>query len=405
MLTKIVEQINEFLTPLFGLGMWVDFDYLVPADKEFELKEREIGFNKWLTVNEIRRDVGRPELVGGDVLYGSLLSVPQIGVGGTKSAKVSQYEMKLDKPNLGVPNIKAKRLRLKIKARDFRLKQYGVDIADRFEAKFNQLSIKNKVLTLKVVDVKKKEQKSVKQLNLSSDQKLEWWYKTIESKRKLDGQWKSKMLGLFEKQGAKILENLANSDAFKGVKMKATKQKIDELMFDYDEEVKTTISIIKPEYYNSLIAGASLASDLIGEQTVDILSIPECVKWLNTVADKYGEGMVETTRSELSRIFEVALNEGQSNYQVQQQIQGYFENIAPYRAEMISRTESARSLTASQGFVWDTYGFKKVEWYAEPTACETCQGLSLDDWSVDQAKSGTIEYSHPNCECRFLPLE
>ena len=212
-------------------------------------------------------------------------------------------------------------------------------------------------------------------------------------------------MSIFENQKQIILGKLDDLQPFKGENIKATKKKLDDLMFDYDEQVKTTISIIKPEYYNSLIVGSQLASELIGEQAVDILAIPKCVDWLNYVADKYGEGMVETTRDDVYRIFQGAFADGSSNYTVQQQIQTYFGEVAPYRAEMIARTEGARSLTASQGFVWDTYGFTKVEWYAEPTACDLCQGLSADDWTVEQAQSGTIEYSHPNCECRFLPIE
>lgn len=404
MLTKIIEQMNEFLVPLFGANLWLDFENPVPTDKEFELKEKEIGWNKWLTTNEIRRDEGRPELSGGDVIYGSIVSVPMIGVGGTKSEHNHEhFQMKLENPRKGVAYVKQIKIMKKVMSRDYRLKQYGVDIADRVEQKmlFKSGGIKFKLLIKTDEGAKKK----AKEVNFTAEQKLEWWEKTIERKRKVEGQWKSKMIGLFDKQKAEILANIEASDDFKGLKTKATKQKIDDLLFDYDEQVKTTISVIKPEYYNSLIAGAELASNLIGEEPINILSIPKCVEWLNKVADKYGEDMVDTTRADVSRIFETALSEGQSNYQVQEQISSYFDNIGTYRAEMISRTESARSLTASQGFTWQEYGFKSVEWYAEPTACEVCQGLALDSWTVKDAQSGTIEYSHPNCECRFLPLE
>ena len=402
MLTKIVEQMNEFLVPLFGQGLWLDFDYLVPADKDFELKEREVGYNKWLTTNEIRQDIGLPELVGGDVIYGSIVSVPIVGVGGTKSQKISQVKMKLENPNRGVSLRIQSRISKRINARDYKLKQYAKEISDGVMKKLKNKDKPKTILTLKGEGVKKK---AAKEISLTSEQKLEWWYKTIESKRKIEGQWKSKMMSTFKKQEAEILANLEASNAFKGVKVKATKKAVDDLMFDFDEQVKSTISIIKPEYYNSLIAGAELAAGIIDEQPVNILSIPKCVEWLNHVADKYGEEMVETTRTDVSRIFQVALEEGLSNYQVQTQIQSYFGEIATYRAEMISRTESARSLTASQGFVWQEYGFKDVEWYAEPTACEVCQGLALDKWTVEDAQQGTVEYSHPNCECRFLPIQ
>lgn len=405
MATKIIEQMNEFLIPLFGTDLWLDFENPVPDDKDFQLKEKETGWNKWLTTNEIRREEGRPELIGGDVIYGSITEVPTIGVGGTKSAKKGvSYEMKLDNPRRGLPYLKEKSILRKINARNYRLKAYGIDVAEKFAKK---MSSKFGTKKIKIAISSKSDEgnskKKIEGLNFTDQQKLDWWEKTVQSKRKIEGQWQSKMMGLFGKQRDEILEKVKNSKAFGGKKLRGNFKSIDDLLFDFDGEAKTTISIIKPEYYNSLLAGAELASKLIGKDPINILAIPKCVEWLNKVADKYGEGMVETTRNDVKAIFQNALDQGLSNYEVQGQIVNYFDNIGKYRAETIARTESARSLSASQGYTWEEYGFKKVEWYAEPTACENCQALAMDDWTVEDAQLGNVEYSHPNCECRFLP--
>lgn len=54
------------------------YDEFIPADKEAELKEREIALGKqpYMTVNEVRAEEGLPPVQGGDVVYGSPMQVP-----------------------------------------------------------------------------------------------------------------------------------------------------------------------------------------------------------------------------------------------------------------------------------------------------------------------------------------
>jgi HK97 family phage portal protein len=403
-LRKITEQLNEFLVPLFGQGLWLDYEPIVPEDTEQEQIAMLNGWGKWLTPNEIRQKLGRPELNGGDVIYAPMMQVPTVGVGGEKEpVKSLNFEMKaLEKSE--IDTFKANRILRRIYARDNRSTRANKDAGDEVANKVEQ-KLLNKKITL-AGDVKKKcscghdHKDAKKKVVLSPELKLKWWQAGMEYKRKLDGSWKQKINKIFADQEKIILEKLNKSDLFKAAK---NKKKIDALLFDEEAQGKATIEIIKPEYYNSLLAGAEQAADLIDESPIDILGIPQVKDWLNYVTAKYATEITSTTYTDIYTLFSMAIDDGQSINEIKTGLENYFDNITSYRAEMIARTESARAMTASQGFTWEAYGFKDVEWYAEPTACENCLELSMDEWDVKDAQKGTVEYSHPNCECRFIP--
>ena len=65
------QKINEQLLPRYGNGdsLFCAYDNCVPEDKEFKQKVRTEGVNSYITVNEIRREEGKEEVEGGDILY------------------------------------------------------------------------------------------------------------------------------------------------------------------------------------------------------------------------------------------------------------------------------------------------------------------------------------------------
>lgn len=68
-LVRKQERMNVFLLPKFDEKLWGEFENIVPENQEQIRKDRETGWNKWLTINEIREEDGKPPVEGGDVLY------------------------------------------------------------------------------------------------------------------------------------------------------------------------------------------------------------------------------------------------------------------------------------------------------------------------------------------------
>lgn len=68
----LTDMLNEFLIPMFGLEQneWrFVFVDPVPDDRDAILKEKEVAFNKWRTINETRETEGRKPIANGDSIY------------------------------------------------------------------------------------------------------------------------------------------------------------------------------------------------------------------------------------------------------------------------------------------------------------------------------------------------
>lgn len=75
-LRRMDERLNAFLTPKFDERLLCRHENIIPEDREQTRKDREAGWNKWLTINEIREEEGKPPVEGGDAIYLPLSLVP-----------------------------------------------------------------------------------------------------------------------------------------------------------------------------------------------------------------------------------------------------------------------------------------------------------------------------------------
>lgn len=78
-----------------GQDLVIGHTSIVPADKEFELKERAAGYDRWITRNEIREQDGNDPKPGGDDLYYVLNQVP-----GESTPSQKTYSIKVAKPEV-----------------------------------------------------------------------------------------------------------------------------------------------------------------------------------------------------------------------------------------------------------------------------------------------------------------
>lgn len=72
-------------------GLYIEHVSQVPEDKEAKLAENDKGVNRWVTINEVRREKGLDPVDGGDKLYVEFNKVPvdEIGSGETGSSDKS----------------------------------------------------------------------------------------------------------------------------------------------------------------------------------------------------------------------------------------------------------------------------------------------------------------------------
>ncbi len=371
-MTMLVEQINLFVTPLFGQGLLVGFEEFDVVDSEQKLNEQKEGWNKWLTTNEIREENGLPALIGGDNIYVPLNLVPSVG--GEKEVKT------LIGGKRGDFSIKKEaQIKKLVKSRDFILNEKSKLLAD---------SITNKIL--------KQEKKLVLKISkgMDDEKKNEIWEKAIAVKKIVEKSFIAKLDRLFEEQKQLVKENL-------GLQEKA----VDDDPFDLEKQIESTISIIEPEYYFALREGGKIASEISGIEFVDPTSLPSVQEWARKLSEKYATDITEVTFERTLTTIGQGVNEGLGATELAKSIDDLFDNMKETRSITIARTESARALTAGQAFEWENAGLTELEWKAEGNdPCPICTGLDGQEFPIKETLNGTIEHSHPNCECIFLPL-
>lgn len=77
-MTRITEQLNEFLIPMYGDDLFLDFEDPVPENIEMKINKYKeaLGPSGWMSVNEVREIEGLKLVEGGDGIYRPMANVP-----------------------------------------------------------------------------------------------------------------------------------------------------------------------------------------------------------------------------------------------------------------------------------------------------------------------------------------
>jgi len=175
LLHMIDEKLTQMYLPFFPSsdGLFIEHVSTVPEDKEIELKTKETGINKWMTVNEVRAKDGLPPVENGDTIYMPNNLVP-LG----------------EKPPMPIDNPPAKRLtkaakpKTHIAARDTYLEVKEALFAKKLHALYKGL----------IKDIKKKDFQDYKKKRGEQTPTMDEVIAEISWDR---GDWK-KMYGLME---------------------------------------------------------------------------------------------------------------------------------------------------------------------------------------------------------------
>ena len=392
-LEQVTEWLNEYLVPEFNDRQWLGYTPLAQEDREQLLNELDKGYNRWLTINETRAMVGKDPVNGGDMIYMPLNVLPMVGGTQAPQKGINYIEIKGNPVIKGVAIKKARYIKARILNRNSYAKLLGDSVSQKVA---DALDKKNSGAEKKILKIKPE----LKSIELGEERKKILWDSYIAQKRTTEQTLKTVFEQVFARQKQTILNNLKA-----GAKQIDVKAVPADVLFDLQGETQATISIISPQLYNIATEGLKMAGEILGVDALTVEQIPALMDWITKIADKYGTDITQTTYDQLTAIFQSGMDSGSSIYDLGNAVEDYFGNVAPARADMIARTESARAMTASEAFAWDGYGIKKVEWYlAGSDPCDICVGNSVKSWSVEEAQKGIVNYAHPNCECLFLPL-
>lgn len=355
---------------------WKEFDTRVshvshiPKDEATALTEYNLGVDRWLTRNEIRKQKGLGDVLGGDMLYTpfsniplssqSTAETPQVGA----TASIEKGHVHTDACNHNAE----------------------VKILDTVEKGIREYY---RVLdNIELVDRKR----FVRGLgNLLSEQK---------------------------KEVLKIVERYVNKGLKKDVVFDGT---LFELSFDEDKIEASLLTWLFSAFIKS--GEATFAS--LGKPDAEFLLQQAQRDAIFNSTDRLMKSFNEQTAQRLQQQLSQGLANGESLSDITKRVESIYQEAVGYRAERIADTEVHKSVNRATAEVFKSEGYTKLVWDANADACPFCKGMDGMEVEMDQpfvpvggSVSGgegeeyvndyaDVSYAdlHPNCQCRVRPAK
>jgi HK97 family phage portal protein len=369
---KLIEQkLNETLIPMFGLeGQAVlAFDDPVPADREFDLRQRQAAVQGgWMTPNEARSDQDLDEsddpMADKLLMNGQPLGAPPVGAIIPPAASVAVRSTK----ELQDGNDKA--------VEGDHINAVGADDAPVGRGASGDPGSGDLLDTVRPVARKQ---------GVLVDQKSLWLGESgcrCHTKADADQDVRDEQPDAPEQRLRRAIVEVfdAVSSQIAGEPQK-TIQKINAddvariLRFMEGLEQQITDAIAGP-MTDMLKAGGESGLDRAGLGGGFDVTNPEVERFMRSQTTVLAGELAATTRASVERVLRETVNTGATIGQVRDMI---FETgaFSGHRAEAIARTESAHAYVQGAKEAWRGSGVVKgVKWLLAPNACEFCRAVA-----------------------------
>uniref|UniRef100_A0A6M3M6I0 Putative portal protein n=1 Tax=viral metagenome TaxID=1070528 RepID=A0A6M3M6I0_9ZZZZ len=420
-MTKLIEQLNEFLIPLFpdSEDLYLDFDDPVPENMELNIKQyhEALGPSGWMTINEVRERENLPPVDGGDVVYRPF---SETVVAGTEEAMEEQEpeeeeeEEEEEKPEEENPEEEKPEeeevakgalkgigfpIRKGVEKREFNAKLITLNARNAKSKKFVEIkeeikkvikahlkSGKKSRKKARRVVVKKgvlKERPAAEKAKASIDEieRERFWNKQIMIEEKYEKVFIGKVNTLFREQKEETLEKLDSQNRkclgranqmedvlrrktfFDGMKMS-----IPTILLKVVEESRKFRVVLSP-IITSLIkeSGQFAIDEVVPEREFDMKD-KDVEMFLDTQVIKFSSEVNRTTNKRIRQELKEGISKGEGVDLLRKRIELVFEEATKERALMIARTETARAA-----------GFGTVEAYRQSGVVSGKQWLTAFD--------------------------
>jgi hypothetical protein len=396
---KYIEQLNEFLIPLFDDNLWLDFVSISQDDEDQKLAKVSQLVDKVITKNEARELYGYEAVDGGDVIYQSFGLAPM----GTEMPTFGDEEKAIKFKATKKTNINTQKkdyIRKRILNRNLKLKKLCLKIENDISKKIDK-TIKEK--TAKIILKKDNSKKKVLKIKLkkgvkariTNNQRREFHQDRLKQEDVLRKVWQRQIKKYFKDQKERWIDDLVNK--YKGIRPNGTKEFIE------NEEISAFVTIVEPLYYKSIMKGIDGAKKYFATPHFEV-DDRWISTWLARVSREVGKQINETTKNEFENAIIESINAGESIDNLSNEISEIFDFMTDTRSTMIARTETARSLTEAHRRSFEDMGFYKVKWLLvdDDVTGDLDREYSLMEWNVDTIQG--MQPVHPNCRCDFAPL-
>jgi HK97 family phage portal protein len=412
----ITDILNEFLVPLWDEDLFLSFEDPVPENKEEKLKEYEIGWNKWMTINEIRDEQGREPIEAGDSLY---LPINLLPIGSGESQEQSKTIIKEIK--VKPYDIKQKRLKTRFKHEIIRLENRN--IAKRV-IKETLRDVATQIYKL-TKGKKGKTKKLIEQMTTTERHKYmeAFWKGIIREAAPIEKTFERKFKRLvYPKLEKEVLEKLERSE--KSARIKAN---VDRFLFDREKAIELSIAVATPILLQALKLGGDKGIQLLNIDMEFIETSAFVQKYLRDSAKKFSKSWTGELSRQVRSTLADGLKAGEGIDLLKTRIRHKFEQLSESQAWRVARTETFRAYNAGTIEAWKQSGVVVgKQWFTavDERVCEWCEPLDGKMFGIETTvyKEGDeimgseggilnndyddVEYPplHPNCRCTFSPV-
>lgn len=376
-MNQIADTLNLQYIPLFpdGENLEIKFKDPVAEDREALMAEYEKGLkNGWLSINDIRRREGLPEIQGGETVFQPFNVLPFGDP--VKQKTIEKPATKLAK---SIVNI-------------FKEESFEQDQPVKNEPEFADSRVPSNFEELG---------ENMKQRR---DQRLD---RDERAMARL-------MLKLWDEQRKEVIENLK-----KTIK-KVAKQKVPNV-FDEKANVKATIDLFTPLFTEIMISTGNSSFDFLGIDEEFTLT-PTLQKFIVSNSKKFAGSVTKTTSKKIRSALATGLEQGEGIVELTKRV-NTLAAFSSARAQKIALTEVLRASTRSELQVWKDTGVveAKIWWTAQDErVCSICAPLhgkvvelnktffnlgdKFPDGTVVDYESVPGPPSHPQCRCTTIPV-
>ncbi len=321
---RFMDHLNAFLVePTWGEGIYLSYQDMTYVNKKDKIEEYEKGLNKWLTINDIRKERGDKTLEGGDAIYMPLSMVPMVGE---------------------IPEVKEPEQEPEIPEEDKKPEEENEE-----EPKEEEKAVKREI------KLGKGQGEIFRQL----------LYRNVNV-------WARKYKTILKKELNLQLEEILANNTGKGAKKKDINDWLPNIL-----AFKTKLrGILIPFGIDLFKEQSKVALELVGvEEPLDITDIIK--DYITVRTDKMLDTLNKNITDDLSKTISEGILNGDSLADLKKRVTKVYKSVTSTKAELISRTET---IAMSNQSALESYRQSRVvtkqEWRANPGACEFCEELN-----------------------------
>ncbi|MTI49463.1 MAG: phage portal protein [Firmicutes bacterium] len=378
-LNSLINTLNNQYLPMFKLEGEFEAENIVPEDADFNKEKALEGWNNGLyTRNEARVMMGDDPTNDGNV-----------------------YKVKFNES----------------------FQSQSVDVEENNET--NNDNSNNDNEPKDDLEIEFEEEKSDKKhlikIIKTEDFKTKFWNQVDKAAENGEDKFIRELKKFFQNQQNRINSNVDNiiKSFNKSIQLKEA-PKLDEVM-DYQEENKTfSDEVLRPQWTLSAMRGFEVANESFNFGLSWDLVRDEFLQSLNDWGLKRASEINDTTRKALLEEIKQGIENGESNPQIRDRINKYFDYTKEIRSMTIARTETHNATVGGTHSTYKSAGITQKEWLATRDGRERDWHGSMDGQlkEINQAfVSGQgVNLQHPgdplvtqaneivNCRCAELPV-